>query len=405
MTGFTDVFGGSPTQPQDVSYNALSLSANTTLSWTTDSPNTNAPLTRILDVTPTNGGYSIMLPSALNAGVGADTLFRNLGVSSFNVLNHAGLAVATVAAGQIYYFYLTNNTTDGGSWGSLLFGASSSQLSAASVASNSIIATAGALVAAIPVTTLSSTYTVVAGDRGSQFVWTGGAGVIDITSAATLGNNFFFSIKNAGTGSVALTPLSSYLIDGGTTVTLAPNESCIVTCSGAAFYSLGYGRSTVFSYSKTTKSVAGGSNVTLIASEYSNAIINFTGLLTANINVVFPAVANIWFVNNNTTGAFTLTCITAGGTGLLVPQGTNVVIEGDGVNIVSAVSGAAGTVTSVATGAGLVGGPITTSGTISLAATTVTAGFYPHSGVTFNAYGQATANDEVTAHNAPIWYR
>lgn len=81
-----------------------------------------------------------------------------------------------------------------------------------------------------------------------------------------------------------------------------------------------------------------GSNVTLTAPQYGKPVIVISGLLTANLNLIFPSIVAEWTVINNTTGPYTVTCKTAAGTGVVVNSAQAIV--GDGTNIYSAVNDA-----------------------------------------------------------------
>ncbi|MFH0934321.1 MAG: hypothetical protein V1879_03890 [Pseudomonadota bacterium] len=85
-----------------------------------------------------------------------------------------------------------------------------------------------------------------------------------------------------------------------------------------------------------SKSVAGNSNVTLTAAEARNSILTFSGALTGNISVIVPTVVGLFVVNNQTTGAFTLTVKTAAGTGSLVPQSSQCLLYCDGTSVLAA---------------------------------------------------------------------
>lgn len=73
-------------------------------------------------------------------------------------------------------------------------------------------------------------------------------------------------------------------------------------------------------------SVAGGTDATLTSTQAENLYYTFTGVLTGNINVIWPAGAGFYFVTNSTTGAFTLTVKPLGGTGIAVAQGQTLLV-------------------------------------------------------------------------------
>ena len=75
-------------------------------------------------------------------------------------------------------------------------------------------------------------------------------------------------------------------------------------------------------------------NTTLAANEERNEILEFTGTLTVQRNIVLPLGAQQWTVFNNTTGGFGLQFIGATGTGVVVAAGMRAIIYADGTNVV-----------------------------------------------------------------------
>jgi hypothetical protein len=332
---FISPFTGDVIQPTDVSYRSISLTANTTLSWPVNGNAAGDVIARIMDVSAATAGLTITLPAANQASVGQDSLIRNVGSNSFNVVNNAGGAVATVAASQSRYIYISTNTTAAGTWGSIAFGVGSSSADAATLAGYGIKAISTTLNSSHPVATFSANYTTVAADRSSTLVWTGGSGTLTITSAVTLGNDWFILIRNGGTGNLTVSPSSGQLIDGANSISLAPGDSCMICCSGAVFYTVGLGRSTQFNFTQLTKAVSAGT-YTLSASEAANVIQKYTGTIASAVTVVLPQTIQVYYITNQATSAVTFTTGAAGASTVSVPGSQQVILLCDSVNLFNA---------------------------------------------------------------------
>lgn len=86
---------------------------------------------------------------------------------------------------------------------------------------------------------------------------------------------------------------------------------------------------------RTVKSVAGGANVTLTASEANAAVIVLTEAVTAAIQVLVPLSGpRVWLIENATTGGREITFKSAGGAGVKLSPGTSFVYH-DGVNVLT----------------------------------------------------------------------
>jgi len=75
--------------------------------------------------------------------------------------------------------------------------------------------------------------------------------------------------------------------------------------------------------------------VTLTPDQYSSMTLVVAGAFSQNASLIFPAARYQKMVHNATSGAVQLTCKTAAGTGVVIPQGTIKWIYCDGTNIVS----------------------------------------------------------------------
>lgn len=430
---FNSPFTGQVIQPTDVSYRAITLSADSTLSWPINGSATDNAAARIMDVTSlssgatlsavvvsgsngqcscsatpslfvgqavvvagTNSGtstgistgntyyiiatngtttftlsasfdgvavsttagsttgmtftldsFSLAMPPANQASVGIDALFRNVGSYSFSVTDYDGGAIVTIAPGEAKYVYLAENNDTAGIWELIAFGVGTSSVDAATLAGYGLKAIANTLNAAHSVTTFSSNYTAIASDRATSYVWTGGSGTLALTSAVTLGNDWFMLVRNGGTGSLTVSPNSGALINDASTVVLQPNDSCVICCSGVAFYTVGLGRSSQFNFTQLTKAVTSGS-YTLTSSEASNTIQKYTGTLSGNVTVILPQTVQIYYITNQTDGGvpgYQITFTTgAGGATATIPAGQQVILLCDSVNLLNASTIAAGAV-------------------------------------------------------------
>jgi hypothetical protein len=372
---YVSPFTGDVIQPTDVSFRAVTLTANTQLNWPSNSTTNADYAARIMQVTASTAGLSMYMPPADQTSVGNDALIRNIGANTFTVKDYAGTnTIVSVAAGESKYIYITTNSTSQGTWGVIAFGVGTSSADAATLAGYGLVASGATLNQSHPSAAITSTSTFAATDRAQTRVWSGGAGTATLPAAATLGNNWFTLFKNNGTGSFTISCTGAELIDGVSTKTFNPSESAFIICTGTAYVTVGYGVSSSFVFTSLIKSVVSGSYL-LSASEASNTIQEYVGTLTGNVTATFPPVVNLYVISNQTIdNGYSLTITTGLGFTAVVPPGQQATLICDGTNFLNANTTQAG-----ATAISLVDGSVGTP-SLNFAAETSTGVYRPSAG-------------------------
>ena len=350
---------GQTINPSQIGYEALTISTSTTLDWPINGTTSTDVVAAIIQVTATVGSLSLLMPSALQVSTGQSVLIQNIGSNTFTVKDISGNTIVSIASGIAQYIFLTDNSTNNGTWSTVQFGAGTSSANAAALAGYGLVASGTTLNQQYAESSVFSSVTLNTTYRAQFLVWSGGVGTITLPTASTVGNGWFVMVRNGGTGILTLTPSGTDTIDSTATQQLQLTESLVIVSNGINGYStFAYGRSNTFAYTQLAKTVTGGTT-TLTAVEYANVVQEYYGALTSNQIVVLPSTVQIYYLNNQTTGSFSLTFKTSasGAATVTVAQGQTLTVVCDGTNVYNSSSASGGTVTTLTINSGSAAAP------------------------------------------------
>ena len=307
MTTFTSPFTGTVVQPTDVSYTALAIESNVTLSW---SPYTvpgdgTVAAARIMDCTPDTDGWVVTLPPGNQGSTGTDILFRNMGADSFFVEDIDGFQAIEILAGESRYVYLSDNSTEAGTYENVTFGAGTSAADAATLVGNGLVDILGRLATGSQVVETAINTTLTENNRSATYVWNGGAGTITLPSTATANTGWFVNVRNSGTGSVVITPPATKTINGLSSLSMFPSDSAVIILDFATgnFFTGGLPRQVDVSFTAATYDVDSIVGNTLDLTTYAPTIqtyIALSGTRTVDLDVVLPAITQMYIISNQT---------------------------------------------------------------------------------------------------------
>lgn len=357
---YTNIFGGYTINTAFPSYanyllqDGQILQLNWASSFVDSLPGVNNVTAQINDISSVSDDNQILLGDATLISVGQTVQFNNLGANLVNIFDFQGNLIDVLSPindNQII-LYLQDNTTKGGIWGITHLGAGTSFSDASILAGPGTIALPTGPGAQINTNflgkTIDAAYQVVVTDRAQIIVWTGGTANITLVPIASLpvGGGFYIAVNNEGTGVVTLVTSDGSTIDGNASFSLDPGQSSyfinVVGTGGSNWNTLGFGTPTFFQVQTLSLNLTpfSGTFVNLTPAQAKPLIQTYTGALTGNVSVFYPAAAGQWYIFNSTSNAFTVTVqlgtnASPVGSPIVIPQGTRVIIYSDGTTLYS----------------------------------------------------------------------
>ena len=350
---------GQTINPSQIGYESLTISASTFLEWPINGNYSPNVVASIIQVTATTTGLNLILPSALQVSTGQSVLIQNIGSNPFTVTKNSRQYDHYDRIRHCTIYIFTDNTTNNGTWSTVTFGAGTSSANASALAGYGLKAINTTLNQVYYENTLASSLTLNSTYQAQFLVWNGGVGTITFPTASTVGNGWFVMVRNAGSGILTLAASGTDTIDGNATKQLQLTESLVIVSNGSSgYFTFAYGRSNTFAYTQLAKTVTGGT-YTLTAAEYDNVVQEYFGALTSNQIIILPSTVQIYYLNNQTTGSYSLTFNTTavGAATVTVPQGQTLTVICDGTNVYNSSSAAGGSITTLTIGAGSASNP------------------------------------------------
>jgi len=409
MSGYVDNF---TTQTEVASNSLLNLTLVDATPyqfyWPSQSRGQAEILPGYLRIVSSVASSSIVLPDGTKGSVGYGFRVANLSTNNVSVYLANMTLIITLIPGQNYIVTLTDDTTYPGAWDYTIIGTVVSSYDAYGLSGYGLTAVSNQINSAHIIVDFSVDKTIGASDRATVMRWTGGAGVLTLVDMSYSGDGFYALVRNDGTGNLSITPDVGVTLDGsGSSLSLSPSESILINNNTTEWSTLYYNAAASNLFDALSIACSASGTQVLTSTELAAELQDMTGVLTGDLDIEYASAVGLWFITNNTTGAFDLTVkATNIDTGVIIPAGSSYVVKSDGVTM-SMATPSAGTVTSVTTSGGLTGGPITTTGDVSIEdVATLTPGTYggtkTSAQVTFNAKGQATVAVSKTISVLPL---